>query len=29
MTEYFPEPESFGGNVKAELIYLIMQQKQI
>ena len=29
MIEYFPEPESFEGNVKAELIYLIMQQKQI
>ena len=29
MSEYFPEPKSFGGKVKVELDCLIMQQKKI
>ena len=29
MSEYFPKPKSLGANVKVELDYLIIQQKQI
>ena len=29
MSEYFPKPNSLVANVKVELDFLIMQQKQI
>ena len=29
MNECFPEPKSLGERVKVEIVYLIMQQKQI
>ena len=29
MGEHFPEPKSSGERVKVEIVYLIMQQKQI